>query len=349
MKSEEKEVKFFEDTKVKGATLENLDIPFLKKYIEKIGYSKDEDNYLRENNYLLEKDGEESLSIAAILLFGKKPQDSIPMSKIRFIKYESTEENVEKDTSIECDYTFEGNIYEILQKCIKYIEVYTKGRTFIEEDLFIKKKDYPMSVVRELIVNAVAHRDYSIKEDIQVKMFDDKLIVESPGTLLEPVTKENIRKTRFSRNPKIVEYLKVFEYMDENGVDGIYKELESNGFREIEYNIDASTIKVVVYNKYNRIINETDINSKLYKSTLENLLESQSFSENVRKDIMKIYENVETNQVVVNRELHDILKKSESTVIKLKKIMKELDILVEVRGKGRGKYRFKNESEIKNK
>ena len=68
--------------------------------------------------------------------------------------------------------------------------------------------EYPEVCWTELIVNAVAHRDYSIKgTDIQIKMYDDHFDVESPGLLPGIVRVNNIREFHFSRNPKIVEWL----------------------------------------------------------------------------------------------------------------------------------------------
>ena len=68
------------------------------------------------------------------------------------------------------------------------------------------------------MVNAATHRDYGIKgTDIQIKMFDDRLEVDSPGAFAGMVKKENIRYTHFSRNPKIAAFLKDYGYVKESG------------------------------------------------------------------------------------------------------------------------------------
>ena len=94
-----------------------------------------------------------------------------------------------------------------------------------------------------LIVNAVAHRDYSIMgTDIQIKMFDDHFTVESPGTLPGLVRVNNIREYHFSRNPKIVELLNEYDLVKEfgEGIDRIYRDMSSAelpepNFRESEF------------------------------------------------------------------------------------------------------------------
>ena len=91
------------------------------------------------------------------------------------------------------------------------------------------------------MVNAATHRDYGIKgTDIQIKMFDDRLEVDSPGAFAGMVKKENIRYTHFSRNPKIAAFLKDYGYVKEygEGVDRMCKQQE----RKIEIALIKSHI-----------------------------------------------------------------------------------------------------------
>ena len=78
--------------------------------------------------------------------------------------------------------------------------------------------EYPLSVVREAIVNAVAHRDYSIRgEGIRVLMFSDHLEVYSPGRLPGHVTLDNMVTERFSRNEAIVQVLSDLGFVERLG------------------------------------------------------------------------------------------------------------------------------------
>lgn len=399
----------FEDTEVVDAILDDIDIPFLKDYIKRIGYSKDEISYLKENKgFLKEKNGKEVLSTAAILLFGKRPQDFLPRARVRFIKYEGIEEKTGAEMNVIKDIVFEGKIYDMLNKTIEYIDFQIKEKTFLEKDgRFVMVEEYPKFVRQELVVNAVTHRDYSIRgTEIQIKMFDDRLVVESPGKLPGLVKKDNMRHTHFSRNPKIAEYLKYFGYVKEygEGVDRIYKELDSAGFREVEYYMDTFILKAIVFNNKvdssklqyiiqsddtlgnkvgitdernrpmgnkigitgvenrtlgnkvgitsegNRTLgNKMELDSKIWIKTLEEILEKSSYKNTTKENIIKLYYEVETNQIIGNKEICDILKKSKSNTAEIIKKLKEIDVIVQVNGKGRGKYRFKYESEIKNK
>lgn len=85
--------RFFEDKPVPEADIEDIDMEFVKVYIQKIGYSKSPIEYLKENKgFVKEKKGNIQVSSAAILLFGKNPQLYFPRARVRFIRYEGIEE-----------------------------------------------------------------------------------------------------------------------------------------------------------------------------------------------------------------------------------------------------------------
>lgn len=67
-----------------------------------------------------------------------------------------------------------------------------------------EKVSYPREAIHEIITNAVLHRDYSINDEIHVRIFNNRIEVQSPGTLPGHVTVRNILDERFSRNPRLV-------------------------------------------------------------------------------------------------------------------------------------------------
>jgi len=101
-----------------------------------------------------------------------------------------------------------------------------------------------------VIVNAIAHRDYNITGTaIQVRMFDDRLEVESPGGLPGIVTVENIRRRHFSRNPHVVGVLKTWRYMEELGfgMDRVFREMEAAGAPSPLITDDRGMVTVTLY------------------------------------------------------------------------------------------------------
>ena len=247
-----KGVQYYEDYPVARATVEDLDLDFVSSYCKRIGYKKDALTFLRTNgDYILTKDGKEQISGAAILLFGKDPQRFFQRAYIRFIRYEGTEEKVGREMNVIKDVTFKGRILDMTQSAIAFVKTQIKERTYLGQDArFVTEPEYPEFCWTELIVNAVAHRDYSILgTDIQIKLFDDHYTVESPGILPGRVRLNNMRTTHFSRNPKIAAFMKEYEFIREfgEGVDRMYRELEEGGwpnpvFKQDDFMLRASLV-----------------------------------------------------------------------------------------------------------
>ena len=137
-----------------------------------------------------------------------------------------------------------------VEKAVDFIKIQMKEKTCPGHDgIFVTKEEYQEFVRTEMVVNAVAHRDYGIKvTDIQIKMFDDRLEVDSPGIFAGMVNKDNIRYTHFSRNPKIATFLKDYGYVKEygEGVDRMCKELESIGLPAPVFNNSTFILKTMV-------------------------------------------------------------------------------------------------------
>lgn len=244
--------RFYEDTAVYGAAVDDINMDAVAEYTRLVGYSKTPLEYLRENNGFVttNKQGEEDVSTACILLFGKNPQKFFPRARTRFIRYEGVDEKVGAEMNVIKDVTFEGTILNQVRKTIEFIETQVREHTFLgQHGQFVTRRDYPEFVIQEMTVNSVCHRAYSIKgTEIQIKMFDDRLVFESPGKLPGMVKPTNIRNTHFSRNPKISAFLKAYHYVKEygEGVDRIYRELEANGTSALSFRTDDFILKISV-------------------------------------------------------------------------------------------------------
>ena len=190
------------------------------------------------------------MSTAAVLLFGKEPQKFFPRARVRFIRYEGAEEKFGVEMNVIKDVIFKGTILKMIRDTIAYLDTQIKEKTYLgTEGIFVTEEEYPKFVRQEIIVNEVTHRAYSITgTDIQVKMFDNRIVVESPGKLPGMVKADNIRFTHFSRNPKIAEFLKAYDYVKEygEGVDRMCRELSALGVREPQYNLVAFIMKATV-------------------------------------------------------------------------------------------------------
>ena len=264
-----KGVRYYEDEPVADATIDDLDLDFVGEYCKRIGYAKSPEEYVRENKkFVTMKDGKEQVSVAAILLFGKNPQLFFPRAYIRFIRYDGTEALVGKDMNVIKDKIFEGRILEQVEQAVEFIKIQMKEKTYLGHDgIFVTDEEYNEFIRTEIVVNAATHRDYGIKgTDIQIKMFDDRLEVDSPGTFAGMVKKENIRYTHFSRNPKIAAFLKDYGYVKEygEGVDRMCRELAAIGLPAPVFNNSTFILKTIVKSSsYKMLSTENQENAEM--------------------------------------------------------------------------------------
>lgn len=361
--------RYFEDKAVPEATIEDIDMSLVASYIDKIGYGKSPIEFLKENKgFIKEKNGQEQINGAAILLFGKNPQMFFPRARIRFIRYEGTEEKFGAQMNVIKDVIFEGTILKMIEDCIAYLDTQIKEKTYLGKDgLFVTEEEYPKFVRQEIIVNAVTHRSYSISgTDIQVKMFDDRIVVESPGKLPGLVRTDNIRHTHFSRNPRIAEFLKAYNFVKEygEGVNRMCNELEKAGLRNPEYRCNAFMLKTIIRNT--KLVDENEKSAidvgksvfedeksaidtqKLAIDVLKSAIKEKNYKEPTQRNIVQVYELIDGNQIFGTREIVEILNCSSSTAREIMSKLREMKVVREIKGKGKGKYRFAYENEIKN-
>lgn len=360
--------RYFEDKLVPDATIDDLDMEQVQEYVQKIGYRKTPIDFLKQNNgFVIEKGGKTQVSTAAILLFGNEPQKFFPRARVRFIRYEGMEEKFGIEMNVIKDVIFKGTVLRIIKDAIAYLDTQIKEKTYLgSEGIFVTEEEYPKFVRQEIIVNAVTHRAYSITgTDIQIKMFDDRIVVESPGKLPGMVRADNIRFTHFSRNPKIAEFLKAYDFVKEygEGVDRMCQELEAAGQKYPEYHTNAFMLQTIVYNNKNlaeEIKNPTihskdptlrDKNpdlgiEKLEIETLKSAIAKQKYFTHTKENLLRVYDLIGTNQAFGAPEVKEILGCTVTASKDIMKKLRDMGVVAEVKGRGKGKYRFVYEGEI---
>jgi ATP-dependent DNA helicase RecG len=149
-------------------------------------------------------------TVAAVLLFAEEPQAILPKRcGIKILRYKTTERSGSRDTLAFNPLTVEGCLYEQISAAViatvRVVEdVQILGSSGLES---IR---YPHETLHEIITNAVLHRDYSIASDIQIRIYDNRIEVESPGRLPGHVTTANILDEQFARNGTIVRLINKF-------------------------------------------------------------------------------------------------------------------------------------------
>lgn len=210
---------YWDEQICKEAGLENIDWEFVKDFFIP-GYEKfSERGIIGTPEELLEalsciKEGKPTN--AGILLFGKNPQEFFRNSYIALARYKGKMEGVER-----LDYKeFFGNLFHQIDECDKYI----KEHIAIMSRLLphkVEREDIPEYCwfsIRELITNAVCHRDYEDQgSKVIVKTFSDRIEFYNPGGLPKGITPENILIRQYSRNPIIANALAKVKYIEELG------------------------------------------------------------------------------------------------------------------------------------
>jgi ATP-dependent DNA helicase RecG len=203
-----------EDEPVPNATLDDLDIELLRGFMEEVGAREsDVTRFLRLNGLVTIHDGNPVLNKAAVLLFSVNPAVTLRAKcSIKVSIFQGTGAHfTDRPNLAQKPVTIEGPLYRQIWDCLDSLQKWRDyNPPILEGGAFRSKYRYPDYALQEGITNAVIHRDYSVQNDIQVRVFDDHIEFENPGVLAGHVTLANIRSERFARNPIILRTLNRF-------------------------------------------------------------------------------------------------------------------------------------------
>lgn len=146
--------------------------------------------------------------VAGVLLFSEEPQALLPKSGVKLFRYKTSGQPT-RDTLAGEPVTIEGTTYDIIFEAVKKTKALVQGIQRLGPKGF-EPVIYPEKTLHEIVTNAVLHRDYSIATDVQIRIFENRIEIESPGCLPGHVTTRNILKTQFSRNGVIVRLVHKF-------------------------------------------------------------------------------------------------------------------------------------------
>ncbi len=195
-------------------------------------------------------------TVAGLLLFGQNPQRLLPQSSAVFVRflgmraigggglpgYARREE-------------ITGPLSRVIERLWDVIWEEMRHESVISGLEREERSEYPPFAVREAIVNAVAHRDYrTLGRRIEVRMFDDRMEIISPGGLPGHITLDNIVDEHYSRNPQIVKGLYYWGFIEELGlgIDRMIEEMLEAGHAPPQFDATPFTFKVTLRNALER-------------------------------------------------------------------------------------------------
>lgn len=165
------------------------------------------DIFLKKQRLLSFKEKKIKPNVACVLMFDDEPQATLnTRCAIKIYRLLTTNDNYKREQLKEPPQTINGTIEKQIRKSILAVTELLNDTSTINGGNLLKVL-YPSKVIQEILVNAVIHRDYSLNDDIHIKIFDNRIEVISPGKLPGYITTQNIYAERFSRNPNLVRLL----------------------------------------------------------------------------------------------------------------------------------------------
>lgn len=240
---------------VDGANVTDLDVKLLQgiadqyikglsveRYLQQIGLAEYAQNGLR-------------LKRAALLLFAVDIDRWHPRSQVRFLKVKGNTLEAGEKYNVVSDDTVKGNIFELVIKSWEHLRSYLAYKTeFGSNSQFEQKYIYPEDAVRETILNAIAHRDYSITNPIEIYIFNDRMEIKSPGALISTLTITNLYElegSHESRNALIARVLRENNLMRElgEGMKRIFSLMRAQELQRPELYSNGLWFRVTLSNK----------------------------------------------------------------------------------------------------
>lgn len=202
----DKGIQSYEDQKVAVDLAEVSNSEVVIKFLIDAVPTGEPEEWLRKQFLLVDQ----TPTVASVLLFSDMPQALLPKrSAVKILRYQ-TKSDAERDFLSGDPETIEGPIYDLIYGAVDRVRGIIEGIEKIGSQ-GLEQVSYPPEALHELLTNAVLHRDYSVAADVQVRIFDNRVEIESPGRLPGHVTVENIAKTQFARNPRIVRIVNKFK------------------------------------------------------------------------------------------------------------------------------------------
>jgi ATP-dependent DNA helicase RecG len=265
---------------VLGAELEDLDISEITKTLEYYFQDRPEQRDINVEDFLLRlglmKGG--SLTNAAIVLFGNNPTRFLPQCRLRITIYER-----DKNTNTFLfDRLLDGNLFRNFMSAYEILETYIK-KAIVVDGVFRTEKSFPKLAIREGLMNALVHRDYSlVSGNLTIEIFSDKLEITNSGELLGQIKVSDLKKEHGSylRNPDIANvcFIRRMIEMLGTGTIRMISDCKNNGFPEPEWISENKSTKLIFPGITHQISSER--------------VNDEQFSERFRNDFGMISERI---------------------------------------------------------
>ena len=268
-----------------GTTLKDLDITLFKKeYL----FKAVAEDILQEDKRTIEEQMA-SLGLydlryqcptnAAIVLFGNNPERFLHGAYIQYVRFKG----LDRAGDIINEHKFSGNLCKVLPRIDVFVETSIAQKRPIPISVLREKtvSKYPYWATRELLMNAIMHRDYESNAPVAFYEYDDHIEIQNAGGLYGKVSANNFPNVSDYRNPFIAEAMKVLGYVNRfsRGVYRVQKELEENGNGKASFDFSLITafrvVEPISTTYFEEGFGEEESDNKLGESTNKTPIKSE--------------------------------------------------------------------------
>ena len=187
---------------------------------------------------------------AAAVLFARDPRRYVPAASVRLRR----RSGVGPDPSpVADDQECFGPLVKVVECCDAFVRQHTGSYEVVTGMFRDTIPEYPTAVVREAVLNALAHRNYGLEgTTVDITVWDDRIEVRSPGSLPGHITVDNMRDEHFSRNRRMMRVLRDMGLVEEfgEGVDRMFHEMEERLMLPPEFESNDVSVKVTLRNQF---------------------------------------------------------------------------------------------------
>lgn len=241
---------------VELAQTNDLDLSLIVSVAQNISKAMSPEKFLQYLE-LAEFDGNRlRLRRAALLLFAKNPSKWHPRLQVRILRVKGTEEKTGENFNVTEVGEANGNIFQLIEASWELLRPHLTETRFSKDAIFKTQIIYPELACREALINGITHRDYSLEgRGLEVKIFDDRLEILSPGKLLSSITikdLEELKGIHQSRNTYIARVLRESGHIRElgEGIRRIFELMQSNDLVKPKLESPNKSFIVILYYKF---------------------------------------------------------------------------------------------------
>ncbi|MGW4648112.1 RNA-binding domain-containing protein [Kitasatospora sp. NPDC004289] len=240
----------YEDQSLKDYDLAELrDEAELQNFLKDYSPNSTAEKFLRRQRLVTKAD--DLATVAAAILYAEEPSAVVPKRcSVKIARYESREAAPDRRFLKGTPLTIDGPARLVIERTLDTVAKIIEAVPVLGTDGMMSSVKYPPEALKEIIVNAVIHRDYNISDDILISIFDNRVEVRSPGKLPGHMTPDNILTDRFARNPSIVRLLN--KYPDPpnkdigEGLDTAFSAMKAAKLKEPQFVVEDNAFVVVL-------------------------------------------------------------------------------------------------------